>query len=312
MSMMIVAVATMCTLVIPPLQSYGRTANSRPGQKRSRIIDVGTGYQRKAPKELEPIALKLIAERYGIRIEDLEITNSSVLQFRHSNKEAYMFDLEDKSGNDYYLWLDVHGKEVDQKQLAKDDHDARSTKYGKLSEALHDYLDKAASDEKVPVFILVEMPPDTDKPKEKNTSMSSERLKNMTEEEKKQFERDEEEYDLQLRKYHIERASKYVEPVAERLRSAGAEVQTFGTSAQIYVKLRPAVIREVEKWKEIRAIDRVGTAKPALDIYRQAIGAKFMEDVRNGTNGTGMVPSFRFALVEPNGRILNQFPPSSV
>jgi hypothetical protein len=227
----------------------------------------GTGSQKRAPKELEATAKRLVAERRGLSVDDLEVTNSSIAVFRHSEKEAYLFYLEDKSGNDYSVWLDKNGKEVDQEQLVRENSDARYAKYGKLSETLNDYLAKASSDEEIPVFILVEMPPDTDKPIEKHTSMSSERLKKMTDEEKRQFEQDEQEYEKQLHDYHLGRVKRYVEPVAERLKEVGSDVQTLGTSAQIYVKLKPSMIKVVEKWKEVRAINRVGTASPSW-IYR--------------------------------------------
>lgn len=276
-------------------------SQSDESDRWSGVIYGGTGFQKKAPKGLEASAKKRVAERHGLNADELEITNSSVAHYRHSNREAYLFDLEDRAGNEYYVWLDKAGREVDEKLLLKEDNDARFSKYGKLSETLNDYIAKASSDEEIPVFVLVEMPPDTDKPKEKQTSMSSERLKNMSDEEKRQIEKDEEEFEKQLHDYNLRRVQMFVEPIAERLRKIGSGVQVSGTSAQIYAKLTSAMIKQVGTWKEVRAIDRVGTARPELDVSRQTIGASLVEN--RGINGTGE----QVALVEIGGRILNQF-----
>lgn len=262
----------------------------------------GSGSQRRAPKQLEPIALRLAAAQHNLRLEDVEITNSSVVQYRHSNKQAYLFDVEDKgSGEEYYIWLDATGNEIDRKKLEEEDSAARAAKYGKLSEDLTDYASKASPEQEIDVFILIELPPDTDPPKQPSMSMDSERLRKMTEAEKIAFEKEDAEAEKRIHDYYVERARQHVEPVAERLRKLSYEVQTFGTSSQIEVKLKLAMIKEVEKWKEVRRIDRVRTAKPALDVSRQVIGASLVENRRiDGSRE-------QVALVEVNGGVPHQF-----
>lgn len=63
-----------------------------------------------------------------------------------------------------------------------------------------------------------------------------------------------------------------VNPVAERLKIQGYQVSTNDYATRINVRLTPEVIREVEKWNEVKKIfiDRVN--QPELEVARPTIG----------------------------------------
>ncbi len=288
MLILAVFITTLFLFSVITLSSSAQQEPQRPHGGGSMITPRGSGGHRKAPPAMEQLALQRIAEREGLPSANLEVTASIVERYRYSGKIAYKFDIHDSQTKKLYvLVLDDKGQEINEDQLEQEDLEAKANKYGKLTPELYEYLKNASPDKEVTVTVEVKLPPDTpDKPVE--PSIDSNRLRNMTPDDREAFERKDEEFEKQLKAYHKNRKKKYVVPVMERLKRMGYEVTDFELSPRFSVKLKPAMVRELETWPEIREIHLVQEKKykPELDISRRTIGADLVEG--RGFDGTGV------------------------
>jgi hypothetical protein len=299
-SHMIVAFTlTVFALTAVAFSSVTRQTQQQPTDPAANTAQSGTGGQKKAPKELEPVALRLIAEQHNLQVADLEITNSHISTYPNSGRKANVFSITDKrSDEDYDIAIDDNGHVLDRAKLADEDRAVRLARYGKLSPDLAELLKTAPPDQEISVTISLNLPPDDDRPKDPST-MNSEKLKRMTEREKKRLDEQGEEYDRQLEAYNNARAKRVVQPVVERLKALGYDPEVIGNTGHIGLKLKPAMIKQVERWKEVREIFLNRKAQPNLDVSRRTIGADLVQN--RGIDGTG-VP---VAQIEVGGRVLN-------
>jgi hypothetical protein len=201
--------------------------------------------QRKAPKELEPVALKLAAQRYNIPVEYLEVETSGTASYYYSGKQANVFTIGDKrNDNAYQVSLDDKGKALDEKKLGAEDLAARFAKYGKLWPDLWEKLKTASPDEDISVIISLDLGSDKDRPQDDDNTYETE-----------------EHFMKRLRAYNDAREKRVVEPVRRKLVQLGYE--PFITSGgYVGLNVKPAVIKEIEKWPEVRMISLNGPDHP--------------------------------------------------
>jgi hypothetical protein len=256
----IVTTVFVLTVFAFPSQSQQGPTNS---QTPTSLTPQGTGGKREAPVNLEPIALKLVGDRYLISVTDLVITNSVVAHFPDSGKKANVFSIENRRNDeDYEIAIDDNGQAVDKAKLVEEDRQTHIVKFGKLSPELAEHLEGALADEEIDVIMSLKFPPDNDRPRE--PSLDSDRLKRMSDDERKELVKREDEFERQLREYNAARARRVIDPIVERLKQLGYSPMVIGDSGNISLKLRPARIREIEKWDEVLSISINGRAKQAL------------------------------------------------
>ncbi|GEM_PF-1982779 len=256
--------------------------------------------ERKPPKQLEIIALSIIAERHNLQPGELEIIDSTISYYRHTGKRVNRFSISHKQRDeDYEIALDDQGKEVDPKALLDEDETARAAKYGKLSPELTEKLKKARPDEELSVIVLLNLPPDNDRPRE--GGMSSEKLKKMTPEQRRELNKKEDNFEKTRKAYYAERIKRILDPFIERLKQYGVKFKKIGDTEYVALKVPAGMIKEIEGWEEVRSISLEEFAKPALDVSRRTIGANLVEN--EGINGIGVL----VGQVEVGGRIINTF-----
>jgi hypothetical protein len=233
----------------------------------------GSGGYRRAPVQLERIALSTIAKRTASALGDLQVEASSTLDLPLTGKIAHRFSVRDKrSGTLHDVVLDAGGKELDRDQLSRDEKAAQTARYGRLDRALAERLDSADESELVLVQIQV-VEPDDDDSLPKQTPMTSEMWKQMSEKEKRAFEVQEEATVQQRRKLLASRAYRLVEPLIKRLADLNYECKTEESVPIFYVRLPKRMIQQVATWPEVARIFLVGTSRPTLDVSRNTIGA---------------------------------------
>jgi hypothetical protein len=265
---LVTAVFALTVFAFPSQNQHGQTNSQAPAF----LAPQGTGGKREAPMNLEPIALKLVADRYHASVADLAVTNSVVAHYPDSGKKANLFSISNRrTDEDYEIASDDNGQAVDKAKLIEEDRQTHIAKYGKLSPELTERLKVAVADEEIDVIISLKFPPNNDRPKE--PSLDSDRLKRMSDDERKELVKREDEFERQLQEYNAVRARRVIDPIVERLNRLGYSPMVIGDSGNISLKLKPARIREIEKWDEVLSISVNGRAKQALDVSRPTIGA---------------------------------------
>jgi len=258
----------------------------------------GSGGLRKAPAQLELVALTTVAKRTGSAPGDLQITASTTLDLPVSAKVAHQFSIRNKrTGTLYEVVLDVGGIELDRDQLLRDEKAAYTAKYGKLDKALAERLDKGDESELVLVQIQVFEPDDEDL-LPKQLPMTREVWTKMSETEKKAFEEQEEATVQQRRKLLAARAQRVIEPIVKRLADANYECKTDESAPVVYVRLTRGMIKQVGTWPEVERISLVGTSQNSLDVSRRTTGADIVEG--RGVPNLHSVPT---AIVEVGGNV---------
>lgn len=252
--MIIAFTLTVFALTAVAFSSGTRQTQQQPNDPAANTGQGGAGGQKKAPKELEPVALRLIAEQHNLQVADLEITNSHISTYPNSGRKANVFSITDKrSDEDYDIAIDDNGHMLDRAKLADEDRAVRLARYGKLSPDLAELLKTTPPDQEISVTISLNLPPDDDRPKDPGTT-DSEKLKRMTERERKRLDEQGEEYDRQLEAYNNARARRVVQPVLERLKALGYDPEVIGNTGHVGLRLKPAMIKRVERWKEVREV----------------------------------------------------------
>lgn len=259
------AIAIVTTVFV--LTVFAFPSQSQQGQTNSQtptaLAPQGSGGRREAPMNLEPVALKLVADRYHVSVTDLVVTNSAVAHYPDSGKKANVFSVENRRNDeDYEIAIDDNGQAVDRAKLVEEDRQAHIAKYGKLSPELAELLKVALADEEIDVIISLKFPPDNDRPKE--PSLNSDQLKRMSDDERRELAKREDEFERQLQEYNAALARRAIDPIVERLKQLGYSPMVIGDSGSIFLKLKPARIREIEKWDEVLSISINGRAKQAL------------------------------------------------
>lgn len=260
--------------------------------------DRGSGGHRQAPKQLESVAVNTIAKRIGSSVGDLEITASTTLRLPASGKVAHQFSIRNKTtGTTHEVVIDDRGAELDRDMLLQNERAAQAQQYGKLDRALAERLDNSDESQLVLVEIQVVEPDDEDL-LPKQTPMTGEVWKKMSDKEKKAFEDHEEATIQQRRKLLATRAQQLVEPIVKRLTDANYECKTQEAVPVVYVRLTKRMIREVETWPEVERISLVRTSGPSLDVSRSTIGADLVEG-----RGVPNLRSVQTAIVEVGGNV---------
>ncbi|HXG67257.1 MAG TPA: S8 family serine peptidase [Blastocatellia bacterium] len=258
----------------------------------------GTGDEKKAPRHLEAIAIDLIAKKYDRNVDSLFVYGSSVINFPLIEEQAYTYTVAEKD----FSWvkqitLNGEGKEIDSEKLSAEEETAHTTKYGKLDPRLKEHLQKASSDELIPVIIVLKEPPDTPDMPEEPPFDNVESWNNKTEAERQEYLKQDEKYRKKKLEYNQKRAKEVSDPIVERLAQLGYEVKVNQLMPRIYARLRAEIIKEVEKWDEVERIWMDGTATVSLNVSRLTIGADIVESRTNG--------GFNIFVgqIEPNGRV---------
>ena len=237
----------------------------------------GSNTVAQAPMDLEKTALERVAERYGVPISALVVSNSTMANYPISGKTAFKFKVADTriGGEVYGMTLDSNGAELDAESLQANERAAYAAKYGKLDPALADRLAGASDGELIKVSIWLNKPPyEPQRPDPKsNPGITREQL------------------DQIIKENDARKAAHVVPvvtPVAVRLQALGYEVTFMGTlHALIHARLTPTAIREVAAWSEVKEIylDEA-TAQDELGVARPTIYANTVHN--RGITGTGI------------------------
>lgn len=103
---------------------------------------------------LPDIALKAVAEREGVPVQDLELANAVSPKFPLLGKTVTAFKFLDKrNGKMYGIVMDGNGQVVDIERLQAEESAAHAARYGRLDPALAERLATAPADEPIDVFI---------------------------------------------------------------------------------------------------------------------------------------------------------------
>lgn len=241
------------------------------------------------PEELKNIAIQKVALSNNLSPSELDLINSTTSTYPLSGRTAFKFKLIDKrDGTIYEIALNRNGQELDPEQLTEDEQVARITKYGKLSSGLSELLEDAPAGEPIPVIIRLKGPPPSQPELPRpGSDVSIEQV------------------DAILKQVDAQRATAVgaiVTPVADRLSQLGYDVGIDKYEPVLYARLTPEIIREVEKWDEVRliSIDRVN--EPELEVARPTMGTDAVHS--RGYTGSGV----RAAQIEVEGRIATSNP----
>jgi hypothetical protein len=305
------------TLVALTLWAIGSVvlayAGNGIGAKRPTANQARTAERLGPPKELEALALKAIARQYNLLLADLEIDNSWIFTYEYTGQRANVYSVTDNhSDKAYQIAFDDNGHVLDLAKLSADDLATKAARYGKLSPYLFEYLKQAPPDQEIGVSIYLNLGPDTaDQPKD-DPPMDSEKLKQMSPQERQDYDQKALDFERRLKAYNAARAQRVGDPVVQRLKEMGYHAEVLGSTGFISLKLRPAMIKEVETWREVREISSAPNDKPSsgsrspksptatmLDVSRPLIGADVVEN--RGINGQNIT----IGQVEVGGRVLN-------
>lgn len=291
--------------VVVAVSSAFEVSSKNTGNRETRAHS-----QSKPSKELEAIALKTVSEQHSIALADLELEGSSIVTYRYSGRTVNEFNIGDKrNDNVYQVLLDDNGQPIDHAKLLQEEEAARAAKYGKLSEDLFQYLQQATPDEEIAVVIWLDLGPDTDRPNDE-PAMDSEKFRKMTARDRRRLGQKTQDFDQRWKTYNAARAQRVMDPVVQRLRQLGYQPNVIEGTGYLGLKVKPAVIRQIGNWSEVRQISRdriaepaaprrLGTAGPTpLDISRPTIGANLVEN--RGINGQNA----NVAQIEVGGRII--------
>lgn len=238
---------------------------------------------------LPEVALRAVAEREGVSIQDLELVNTATPKFPLVGKTVSAFKFLDKrNGKIYGFAVDGNGQVTDVEQLQGEERAAHAARYGRLDPALAERLATAPADEPIEVFIWLKEPPFEGPPK-------PDPKQSMTQAEVEAFFK-------QVDGRRAAAVEKVVAPVAERLRSLGHDVTTFQHSPVLHARLKPANIRQVAEWPQVDRVYEMGYSQPALDVARPTIGADAVN--ARGFTGSGI----QAAQIEVGGRVATDNP----
>jgi hypothetical protein len=111
------------------------------------------------------------------------------------------------------------------------------------------------------VSIYLNLGPDTaDQPKD-DPPMDSEKLKQMSPQERRDYDQKALDFERRSKAYNAARAQRVADPVVQRLKDMGYHAEVLGNTGFISLKLRPAMIKEVETWREVREISNAPNDK---------------------------------------------------
>ncbi len=241
-------------IALPQGESNTQTRENARGRGRRRRPAPREENGNQPPAELERVALKRVAARYSLPLEELEVVSALINKYPLTGLTAFAFEMVDNSDErkQYAITLDEYGEELSEEKLRADEQAAHLAQYGKLHPELFERLAGVPSDEPIDVTIGIQAPPfpQFERPGRARRSMS--------EKEREQFVR-EGEQDGRLMRQASERhalaLAAAVAPVAARLRKMGYQVETYGSVPNIRSSLPPVVIRQVARWDEVVEID---------------------------------------------------------
>lgn len=284
---------------------FSLTASSSQNQQEessanSLIEDKGSGGQRKAPKQFEATAIRILSKNKHKKNEDIIVSSSNILSFPLIGKTAYAYNVRDKQqGWHNRITLDEKGQEVDIELLLAEEQAAQLARYGKLDPALSVRLDQSQRQESIPVIINLKVSPGPEEEPQQPDIVDNRTWKQLPEEEKKAFELRDMEYRKKKDEFLMRRTKRIATPLLERLEKLGYKVKTDDYIPIIYANLPPDIIRQVATWDEVAEISLDSTNKPSLEVSRVAIGADIVESRGNGAF------AIQVGMVEVGGRIVS-------
>jgi hypothetical protein len=131
-----------------------------------------------------------------------------------------------------------------------------------LSEDLFQYLQQATPDDEIAVVIWLDLGPDTDRPKDE-PAMDNEKFRKMTARDRQRLAQKTQDFDERWKTYNAVRAQRVMDPVVQRLRQLGYRPNVIDGTGYLGLKVKPAMIRQIGNWSEVRQISRDRIAEPA-------------------------------------------------
>src|SRR5262249_48509936 len=102
--------------------------------------------------------------------------------------------------------------------------------------------------------------------------------------ERKQLDQKMLDYDRRLKAYNTTRAQRVMGPVVERLKQMGYKPNVLEGTGYLSLKVKPAIIRQMEDWTEVRQISRDRIAEPNAPPRRSGAAMVMPLDVARPTS----------------------------
>jgi Subtilase family len=239
----------------------------------------------KQPKDLEPIALAIVAARTGLAEERLAVSNSAVAEFPTIGRQAYSFKIMDReSGELYGIDLDDAGQAVDVEQWLNEEKTARDAIHGRVDPELADLLkDAAPKDARIPVVIWLHedtyTPPAPPSPHGVGSAEAVDA------------------YLARADSLHEQAVARVTVPMVARLKAMGIAARADTVAPMLFAHLTPEQIGQVAAWSEVDTVYLETPAEPTLNIARSVIGADVVQNL--GITGDGV----KVAEMEVGGRV---------
>lgn len=207
--------------------------------------------------ELSERAIAVVAERHGVDARTLIIGNTARATLPLTGVEANAFKLySDQSGENFQVYLDDSGREMDFEQLFRAEEAARNAKFGKLTPGLSESVAGGAPNERFAVQVIpvadhsapVDGEPMVGSPGAPGSAnpMTAEEIQRLTAARNRQT-------------FEINVAA--TEPIVERLEAMGLRVESNASIAWISVELTAEEITIVAAWPDVLGIGSAASSE---------------------------------------------------
>jgi subtilisin family serine protease len=237
----------------------------------------------KQPKDLEPIALAIVAARTGLPEDRLAVANSTVAEFPTLGRQAYAFKIIDReSGALYGIDLDDAGQAVDVEQWLTEEKTAGDALHGRVDPELAGLLKDAARDTHIPVVIWLHedayTPPTPPSPHGVGSAEAVDA------------------YLARAASLREQAVGRVTLPMVARLKAMGIAARADTVAPMLFAHLTPDQVGQMAAWSEVDTVYLETPAEPTLNIARSVVGADVVQNL--GITGDGV----KVAEMEVGGR----------
>ena len=237
-----------------------------------------------AQRDLDQIAIRIVAERNGIPYERLYVENSAQASFRLQEISVSNFKIADRESAEVYaIALDRNGKEVSMDDLRQREREIYLSRYGKLE------VDLANTIAAVPPYQPIRVNIWLNRVGEVRLERPSSDKEISQEEVNRIY--------AQLDQQRAEIARATNGPFVERLALMRIEATANELAPVVYAAIPAGQIREIADFEEVDQVYLDRRNKPELNVARVTIGADVVQS--RGNLGQGV----QVAQIEVGGRV---------
>jgi hypothetical protein len=238
------------------------------------------------PPHIQDAARRLIAERTGSTLDQVELVGSATVNYPMQGLTTYQFKGATAKGDVAGVTLDPNVKELSADALNTQEDALRVVRNGRASFALLEKLAQTPEDQELTISLWARPAEGLGEGQarpEAGTDLSPDVV---------------DRYYLQQESWQKQVAAAAVAPLRERLAALGVESQADELTPLVHVTLKPSHIREVVRWDEVLEADVAGSYESFLNTSRATIEADLVHS--QGITGSGV----RKAAIEVGGRLL--------